>query len=114
MTERDLLRDMLKYLRQIEGFTHDGRENFVQDVKTQYAVIYAYQVVGEIAKRLPDEFRAHHPQIDWRKLITFRDFLAHNYEKIVVGPLWSAVEDLAQLIQAVEALAASLADPDES
>ncbi len=65
----------------ISRFTADGREVFIGDEKTQYAVIRAYEVVGEIVKRLPQSLREANPQIDWRKLVGFRDFLAHNYEE---------------------------------
>lgn len=98
------LRDLLQELTDIAAFTVDGEDAFVQDVKTQKAVIRSYEVIGEIAKRLPTELRGSHDEIDWRKLITFRDFLAHNYDKVVLRYLWDAVEDLPNLRTAAEKL----------
>jgi uncharacterized protein with HEPN domain len=76
---------MLEYLDHVKDFTREGREVFMADRKTQMAVIRAYEVIGEIAKRLPDELREANPQIDWRRLVTFRDFLAHNYDRVVLN-----------------------------
>lgn len=107
---RALVGDMLKYLHDVQKFTPDGREAFMHNVMAQYAVIYAYQTVGEIAKRLPETFRTEHSDINWRQLINFRDFLAHNYDRIVLGSLWTAVEALPMLIPALQELHDSLLD----
>ena len=65
------------------------------------------------AKRLPDGLREVNPQIDWRRLITFRDFLVHNYELIGLRYVWDAVKDLPQLHAAFESLLRSLEDGEE-
>jgi len=110
MSERLLIRDMLRYLNEVQSFTQSGIDAFIADTKTQYATIYAYQVIGEIAKRLPETFRVAHPDIDWRKLIGFRDFLAHNYDKILVGSMWTAITDVAHLMSTLQALHDSLGE----
>ncbi|MFZ4828489.1 MAG: DUF86 domain-containing protein [Phototrophicaceae bacterium] len=38
--------------------------------------------------------------IEWRKLITFRDFLAHNYECVAYRYIWQTVQDVPALHQA--------------
>jgi uncharacterized protein with HEPN domain len=105
---RSHLHDMLEYLDNISAFTTDGSAVFMSDLKTQYAVIRAYEVIGEIAKRLPATLRDNNPQIDWQTLITFRDFLAHNYQRVILNNIWAAVEDLPNLRANVAALLASL------
>jgi uncharacterized protein with HEPN domain len=107
---RDYLHDLLQELDDIITFTAEGETAFVQDVKTQKAVIRSYEVIGEIGKRLPDAFRTANPQIDWRKLISFRDFLAHNYEVIGLRYVWDAIKDAHNLRAAVQALLDSLPD----
>lgn len=98
------LRDLLAELADIAAFTANGREAFASDRMAQKAVIRSYEVIGEIVKRVPPEIRQTNPQIDWRKLAGFRDFLAHNYDIIIFGNVWSAVEDLPHLRTAVETL----------
>lgn len=51
---------------------------------TQFAVIRAYEVIGEIVKRLPQTFTDEYLDVNWRKLAGFRDFLAHNYDEIII------------------------------
>ena len=93
----DYLHDILRELEDIAAFTADGKIVFLTDTKTRKAVIRSYEVIGEIAKRLPDDVRAASPQLDWRKLISFRDFLAHHYEEVILEYVWDAVEDLPAL-----------------
>lgn len=74
--EHDALLDMLEYIQHIETFTADGRDAFFADVKTQMAVIRAYEVIGQIAKDLPTTLLDTQPQAEWKKVKGFRDFLA--------------------------------------
>lgn len=100
--------DLLAHLDKIAAFTIEGRDSFIGDEKTQLAVIRAYKVIGEIAKRLPAEVRTTSYQIDWRRLIGFRDFLAHNYDEIILEFVWEAVSDIPSLRSSVQALVDSL------
>ncbi|TVR19414.1 MAG: DUF86 domain-containing protein [Anaerolineaceae bacterium] len=112
-TTADYLRDLLQELDDIVAFTIEGEAAFMRDVKTQKAVIRSYEVIGEIGKRLPDAFRAANSGIDWRKLITFRDFLAHNYELIGLRYVWDAVKDVHNLRAAIQALLDDLPDDED-
>lgn len=102
--------DILLYLDRITRFTIDGRQAFLDDEKTQDAVIRAYEVIGEIAKRLPQAIRDTHLNIDWRRLIGFRDFLAHNYEEVILEFIWAAVVDVPKLRQIIQSVHDSLPD----
>ncbi len=104
----DYVKDLLRELDDIAAFTEDGQQVFFADVKTQKAVIRSYEIIGEIAKRLPRSLRDEIPEIDWRQLINFRDFLAHNYDRVAVRLLWAAVEDVPRLRSAVGAMLADL------
>jgi len=106
--EHDALLDMLEYIQHIETFTADGRDAFFADVKTQMAVIRAYEVIGQIAKDLPTTLLDTQPQAEWKKVKGFRDFLAHNYEGVILSIVWGAVEKLPVLRRAVEALLVGL------
>jgi uncharacterized protein with HEPN domain len=104
----DYLQDMLQEMRDIAEFTQNGKTDFLQDTKTRKAVIRSYEIMGEIAKRLPESFRQMQTQVDWRRLIGFRDFLAHHYEEVILENVWEAVADLPNLRQAIEALISTL------
>lgn len=102
------LRDILDYLAKANAFTSKGREAFLADEMAQFAVIRVYEVVGEVVKRLPSGLRDANPQIDWRKLASFRDFLSHNYDEVVQALVWQAIEDLPELRDKVQTLLDSL------
>jgi uncharacterized protein with HEPN domain len=106
------LRDLLRELDDIALFTAAGEAAFMTDVKTQKAVIRTYEVIGEICKRLSLALRTAHPEVDWRRLITFRDFLAHNYETIAMRFVWDAVIDLPTLRAMIETILTNLLETD--
>jgi uncharacterized protein with HEPN domain len=101
-TTTDYLQDMLAYIARIEQATQDGRDVFMEKNLIQDAVIRQYEVIGEIAKRLPLELLESHPSIDWRAIKGFRDFLAHNYDRVDVAIIWDAIEQLPHLKIVVE------------
>ena len=104
--DRDYLLDMQDYINKIANFTRDGRDAFYADEKTQLAVMRAYEVIDEIAKRLTDELLNQHPDVEWRKIKSFRDYLAHHYDEVMIETVWLAVEKLPILRRAVESLLA--------
>jgi uncharacterized protein with HEPN domain len=72
------------------------------------AVRKAYEVLGEIAKRIPETLLAQQPTVRWKDLKKMRDVITHRYDEIDLGLVWNAVEDLPKLRAGVEALLASL------
>jgi uncharacterized protein with HEPN domain len=109
--ERRYLHDILANLERVVAFTAEGYEAFSADDKTQYAVIRAYEIIGEAAKRLSSELLAQQPTVNWQRIKGFRDFLIHNYDKVDLQYLWVAVEDIPHLKAAVHDLLDSLDAP---
>jgi uncharacterized protein with HEPN domain len=106
----DYLQDIHDYIKDIESFTQTGEAEFMQDRKTQLAVIQAYQVIGEIVKRLPDDMLEQQPLVEWQKIKGFRDFLIHQYDNVDMSIVWDAVKQLPTLRAAVESMLADLPD----
>ena len=50
-------------------------------------------IIGEAVKRLSQEFREGHPDIDWRGWAGLRDILVHAYDSVQPEALWAAVEN---------------------
>jgi uncharacterized protein with HEPN domain len=110
---REYLADILQYITDIEDFTQPGEADFRADRKTQLAVIRAYEVIGEIVKRLPQEMLDIQPEVDWKAIKGFRDLLIHQYDNIDLAIVWSAVEKLPALRTAIKALLESLSEDDK-
>jgi uncharacterized protein with HEPN domain len=105
---RKYLEDLLDHISAVAEFTSGGHDAFLEDRKTQFAVIRAYEVIGEITKRIPSELLETQPSIEWGAIKGFRDFLAHNYERVRLDIVWSAVEKLPTLKSAVKTMLESL------
>ena len=102
---RVYLVQIVERLERIESFTRGGRAAFLDDPMVQDAVIHNFEVIGEAAKRVPDDFRAAHPEIPWRELAAFRDVLIHQYEGVSLNEVWSTVEgDLPAVMMAIRAV----------
>jgi uncharacterized protein with HEPN domain len=103
-TTRDYLLDIQKEVTRIEAFTLGGRDAFLRDERTQYAVMMAYARIGEIAKRLPEETLQNYPDAEWRSIKGFRDMLIHRYDMVIPLRIWDAIEKLPVLKSAIESM----------
>lgn len=85
----DIERACEKIERFTQGFDFDG---FVADERTYDAVLRNLEVIGEAAKRVPDDVRAQMPDVPWRAIAGFRDFVAHVYFAVDDQIVWNAVQ----------------------
>ena len=101
------LLDILKAARlAIEFKGPAARPEFLEDAKTQSAVLHQRLLIGEAVKRISPEFRALHPEVPWRLIAGTRDKLIHSYEDVDLDEVWKMVtSDLPELIRRIEPLA---------
>ena len=96
----DYLRDMLenaeKALSFVQGMDYDG---FCTDDKAVYAVIRAFEIIGEAARQIPENVRQSNPEIQWREIAAMRNKLTHEYFGVNTKVIWRTVhEDLPVII----------------
>lgn len=87
------LRHIRDAILEIREFSSEGKDTFLSTPMIQAAVIRNLEVIGEAAKRLPQEFRDDHPQVPWREMTGMRDLLIHAYHRVDLDLVWSTVED---------------------
>ena len=100
------LLDIARSLRLIIEFTREMDESyFLDDLKTQSAVLHQLLVLGEAVKRLSPEFRARHPEIPWVLIAGMRDNLIHEYDSVDLEEVWrTAQRDVPRLLASLEPL----------
>lgn len=75
-----LIEDILESCNKILTYTNGmSFEDFANDSKTVDAVIRNFEIIGEAANRLPDNFKDLYPAIDWYKIRGFRNRIVHDY-----------------------------------
>lgn len=82
----DILESCEKIRRYVAGMTY---ETFVADDRTRDAVIPNIEIIGEAAKRLPDDVIARAPEVPWRKVRGMRDVVAHGYFGLDSKLVWN-------------------------
>jgi uncharacterized protein with HEPN domain len=88
------LDDILEGIGQIRDYTASLDYGlFIQDRKTQDAVMRNLEIIGEAANRLPEPVRAAAPDIEWRKIVGLRNVLAHEYFGVSLPIVWDVVEN---------------------
>ena len=102
---RVYLAQILERIDRIAHFTTSGRDVFFADPMVQDAVIRNLEVIGEAAKRIPDDYRQAHHAIPWRSLAALRDVLIHQYEGVSLPEVWRVVEEhLSPIRRSIAAL----------
>ena len=97
------LQDILDAIEKIEKFTHEGRDAFNADERTQVWVVYHLEILGEAANNISAEILQAHPEIPWSKIIGMRNVLAHQYFGIDLDIVWQVIErDLPQIKPNIE------------
>lgn len=103
------LEDILTAALRIRSYTAGmSEETFRADLKTTDAVVRNFEVMGEAARHLDDEFVAAHTEVAWPEVRGFRNVLAHAYFGVDIGILWQTIcDDVPRLIEAITPLVAA-------
>jgi uncharacterized protein with HEPN domain len=85
---RDMWEASEKILRYTRGLDLDG---FVRNELVYDAVLRNLEVLGEAAKKVPEDVRNRYPWVEWRAIAGLRDVLAHAYFALDDATLWDIV-----------------------
>lgn len=72
-----------------------SKGDFLEDKRTQQAVIMSLIIIGEAATKVMDgyaEFTQAHPEVPWRSMRGMRNRIAHGYFDINLDVVWETVQ----------------------
>jgi uncharacterized protein with HEPN domain len=52
-----------------------------------------FEIIGEAARKIPQEVREQYPTVEWRKVSDFRNVLLHEYFEIDTEILWDIIKN---------------------
>jgi uncharacterized protein with HEPN domain len=98
--------DMREAIRRVAEYTRDmSYRGFLEDGKTQDAVLHNIAILGEAAKKVSAEFKRRYKSIEWKAIAGMRDKLVHDYFGVNWDILWDVVQtklpDLDTKLQAL-------------
>ena len=66
---------------------------FAQDQKTIYAVVRAFEIIGEAAKKIPPSVRKRHAKVPWKLMAGCENKLIHEYFGVNYQVLWKTAQE---------------------
>jgi uncharacterized protein with HEPN domain len=113
MSERgdlEFLLDILEAGNRIRNYVGEMTyHEFLQDPKTQDAVVRNIEVIGEAVKNLSTSLKERQPAIEWKSIAGMRDRIIHFYFGINWEIVWSVVNDkMPEIMPRIEKLVKAL------
>ena len=91
--DRELLSDIHEAIQRISSYVAGlDYDTFLNDAKTQDAVIRNLEILGEATKKLSEELRTTFAQIPWKSMARARDRLIHDYFGVNLDIVWEIVQ----------------------
>lgn len=82
---------LIDSIAKIKEYTRGmNRADFLADGKTQSAVIMQLQVIGELAKKVPEHIRQS-IEVPWKQMAGLRDLVSHDYFGLDLEVIWHTV-----------------------
>jgi len=106
--DRARLLHILEAIQYINCFvTGKVKDDIYDDPMLRFAIERQLEIIGEAANHLSQELISGRPEIEWRKIVAFRNFIAHEYFGIDLELVWDIViNKLPPLHNTVSALLA--------
>lgn len=87
------INDELDYL--IDTSDDIDEERFMRDPTLQRAFTRSLSIIGEAVKKLDDDFRKKHSNVEWKSISGMRDRLIHEYFGVDYEIVWDVVKNEA-------------------
>lgn len=98
------INDLRESVELIEKYMKGVSEKkFKKSTMLQDAVIRRIEIIGEASKGIPWSVKKVNPQVPWKKLEDYRDFIIHSYFEASLHRIWRvAKKDMPELKQNIK------------
>lgn len=100
------LQHILESIQMIEEYTRGlSEDTFLEDRRTQDAVVRRLEIIGEAVRKLPEDTKNLASEAAWRQIMAMRNILIHEYFGVDLKLVWRVVEkDLPVFKKQIETL----------
>ena len=91
--DQERLRDILDAINQIEKYSVQGKDRFMEDELIQTWVIHHLMIIVEASRNISQETREKYADIPWVGTIDVRNIITHEYVRIDINIIWMIIED---------------------
>lgn len=85
-----LLDDMIEALARLDALRVHVPKDSAPAREQAEMILWNLTVLGEAAKRMPNDIRENHPEVRWSSVARTRDVVVHHYE----GIDWEVIRDI--------------------
>jgi uncharacterized protein with HEPN domain len=101
---RLLLEEILHASQKILSYTSGtSKEEFLKDDSINNAVVRNFEIIGEAASQVPEDFRILRREVEWRRMIGFRNRIELEQSGIDKEMIWKIKEEnISELIEFIQ------------
>ena len=105
MKDHKYIERIIKYINKINRFMIDvdSYERFITNEEKVDAVIFNLEQIGETVKKISEEYKEGHPQVEWLNIAGLRNLIAHEYEEVDYRLIYTTTKNsINELLKVIE------------
>lgn len=91
--DKDRLSDIIEQCDFVREITNIEKLEFLKNKVLQFAVLKSLEIIGEASKQISSETKEEYNKLEWREMISARNFYIHEYFEIDLKWVWVSVKE---------------------
>jgi uncharacterized protein with HEPN domain len=88
LSDEVALKDILRTIDEIEQILIAPN----RDLLANRALERCFEIIGEACRRVSPQLQAKYKEIPWGNIISLRNMISHEYDKVKMATLWDIAE----------------------